>query len=436
MAQEHRAKIPINQQISHAKSTINKIINEIKQVNHIINNNSNIELTSDNNSNDNDDDSSEDITKFIESITSCTSIDEFTKSLLGAVNQDHNDQESPNDHELLSMISRHSKHMKIEPYDKEPKKLRVLADVKVLNGIKKQIESCFELIDEHELDGQIIAMGNNSSGFSSFSLETHKWTRITPILDRPINTTYLSLKYVRGNIYSFGGLGNPNVYSRFSLAERKLYHMDMPDGFAGSCLPTCYDGDHYIYIVGGIEVDPITRKEKARFDRVDRFNIDTGQFDHIGNLTFKPMIADTFFHNNLIHVVYPFGVYTFNVDSGETKEILKYTPLRHNMNCFDGVDNIYMMNNLSFSRFSLSTKQSVQLPLFEGIESGRNIVYVKSHDSIIYFGGTGKNHQYSISDNKWTLINDNDERAKHQSFEMDDNDDAVNRDALVVCLIS
>ncbi|GAM25418.1 hypothetical protein SAMD00019534_085930 [Acytostelium subglobosum LB1] len=123
MAQEHRVKTPINQQISHVQSTINDIIDEIKQINRINNHHvSNIEMTSDNN---NDNGATEDITQLIQTITSCTSIDEFTKSVLGSrygsggvINDDNNSQQY--DHELLSMISHHSNHMKMTPYDELP----------------------------------------------------------------------------------------------------------------------------------------------------------------------------------------------------------------------------------------------------------------------------------------------------------------------------
>ncbi|GAM24322.1 hypothetical protein SAMD00019534_074970 [Acytostelium subglobosum LB1] len=79
----------------------------------------------------------------------------------------------------LSMIYHHNKHMKNTPYDVEPKSLRITDD-KMFKGIKKQIEWCFELIDDgnprHEYGGQFITLGDK--GFSSFSMKTLNWTPI------------------------------------------------------------------------------------------------------------------------------------------------------------------------------------------------------------------------------------------------------------------
>ncbi|GAM25420.1 hypothetical protein SAMD00019534_085950 [Acytostelium subglobosum LB1] len=193
--------------MSHIQSTINDIINEIKdinRINHTINNN--IELVpynnnnnNNNNNNGNDNGSTEDITQLIQSISSCSSIAEFTKNVLSVSsdkdnnNNNNNDtidnNPSINDFELLSMLSRHSKQMKA-PYDGLDS-FHISVDVDQLNRIKKQLETSFCVYDEdleHTYYGHIIAVG--MVGISSFSLRTLKWTPIEGISEKPPRNTY------------------------------------------------------------------------------------------------------------------------------------------------------------------------------------------------------------------------------------------------------
>ncbi|GAM25417.1 hypothetical protein SAMD00019534_085920 [Acytostelium subglobosum LB1] len=177
----------------------------------------------------------------------------------------------------------------------------------------------------------------------------------------------------------------------------------MPVGFAGTYIPTAYDGDRHIYLVGGFLIDGETN-QRSIIERVDRFNIDTQQFDHVGALAIVTS-TEIFFHNNLIYVVGAEGLHTFNVLSRETLEFLKFDTLVPICSCFDGADNIYIMSKDTFTRFTLSTKQSVQLSM--GPKPNKNqVIFYDGHRGLIFsFGNRSKSHQYSISDNEWTTHN-------------------------------
>ncbi|GAM25415.1 hypothetical protein SAMD00019534_085900 [Acytostelium subglobosum LB1] len=389
--------------MSHIQSTINDIINEIKDINHI----NNVELTSVDlaNSNNNNDNDPEAITQLIQSISSCTSIDEFTKSVLSP-----RPGVSQNDDELLSMIIHHTKHMKLMPYELDessllPPSCRVNIDEGKLKDIKRQIESCFELVSDAKYD--FLTIGRD--GFSSFSRETLKWTQIKDMPERPARQSYLTSVYVRGNFYTFGSVVEPNVYTRYSLAEKKLYRAEIAGVCGGVFISVCFDGDRYIYLVGGVDTDMGNIKINAVYDRVDRFNIDTQQFEHVGKLSTPVMMANTFFHKGMVYVIYGAVIFSFDIQT-LTTQVLRSTPttITTIASCFDGNDNVYILSSEKFIRFTLSTKTEVQLTMSPIFVQLHGLIYDGSHGSLIYLGGVGKNHQYSIQDNKWSLLNDND----------------------------
>ncbi|GAM25873.1 hypothetical protein SAMD00019534_090480 [Acytostelium subglobosum LB1] len=406
--------------MAHIQATINEIINEIKQINHINNNNALMLTTDDgssNNSNDNDDCSTEEFTQLIESITTCTSIDEFAKSVAVEDNLINNDNQTQiNDHELLSMIGRHAKHMKIVPYDKVPQACQINVDVEQLSRVKKQIEASFVLINEeaqrHEYDGQIIAFNSEGGGISSFSLETLKWTPIETKFEELPENSYHSSVYARGSIYSFGGLFLPNVYTRYSLAEKKLYQSYIVGANGGFFISVCFDGEKYIYLVGGADLDN-EQNIVLSFDRVDRFNIETEQFQHVEqHLNFGPMAySTTFFHNNLLYIVNGYDISSFNVQTRVHTKITTHEVKHHTHSCYDGIDNVYTLSKSQFTRYTLSTKRRSQLRR-SPINLEHLMFVYDGTGGILIIGGTGKNHRYSFQDNTWTLLNDNDTVVK------------------------
>ncbi|GAM25624.1 hypothetical protein SAMD00019534_087990 [Acytostelium subglobosum LB1] len=414
--------------MSHVQSTINNIINEIKDINLIIKRQ---QPTDNNNENNSDGGVKDDTTQLIESITQCTTIDEFINKI--NINNIQSDDVNINDDELMSMIVRHSQHIHQVPYDEsDATTLQLRAceyniNADKLKDIKKQIESCFKLIKPGhytpgEYEGHIISFDNNP--LSLFSLETQKWTTIK--LDGEFNTqlsTALgSVVYARGNVYVFGGAYEEDdegvetwtkTYCRFSLAEKRIHHNPMTAMEGAFLFATCYDGGKYIYIVGGCDV-----KEK-NLDTVYRFDIDTGQFEAFGKIPFATSNASAHFHkdsNSIIIVSEDKQVSSFSVITQATNVLFEYSNFAGNCNCqiksscFDGQDNLYLLfiYDCTFIRYTMSTKEIVSLkkcPYTIGVLF--SLIYDDSF-GIMLIAGRAQNYQYSTQHDRWTLLNDDD----------------------------
>ncbi|GAM25421.1 hypothetical protein SAMD00019534_085960 [Acytostelium subglobosum LB1] len=340
-------------------------------------------------------------------------MDEFTKSVLGDVTQDNNNNDNNeiqiNDHELLSMISRHAKHTRMVPYGREPPASQVNVDFDQLSRVKKLIESSFILINEdsgHDYDGLFIAMGYD--GISSFSLETLEWTPIVDTVEKLPYNTYQSSVVVRGtDIYSFGGLDDPNVYTRYSLAEKKVYQSDIVGANGGVFISVCHDGDSYIYLTGGVDIpkgEDVT--PKIYFVCVDRFNIDTAQFEHVDQF-FTGMYSYTFFHKDLLYIVNGSEISTYNVETGEVLKVSPDEDPNQAICCFDGIDSVYIKTSLLLTLNSISTNRRIPLKVCP-IHEALGAFVSDDTGGLIHFGGKGKNYRYSIQDDTWTLLNDND----------------------------
>ncbi|GAM25620.1 hypothetical protein SAMD00019534_087950 [Acytostelium subglobosum LB1] len=97
--------------------------------------------------------------------------------------------------------------------------------------------------------------------------------------------------------------------------------------------------------------------------------------------------------------------------------------------CFDGQDSIYLMTSIGdidddediFMRYSLSTRKITKLAKSPISSDYSRLIHDQSF-GIIYVGGKGRNYRYSIPDDKWTLITD-------------DNDSITNRAQYGACLI-
>ncbi|GAM24009.1 hypothetical protein SAMD00019534_071840 [Acytostelium subglobosum LB1] len=254
-------------------------------------------------------DDDQDMSKVVQSISSCTSIDQYM--LVGGKDQDQHQQ--PNDYQLLSMISEHIRIMRLKPYVDE--KIHHISpmniDIAMLNGIKKQIEACFELDppaprlhhptgtaqDSSLLSGKLMSLHINEC--SLFSGAHSQWTPTKGIFMRPVNGASSSLVYAHGNLYLFGGMTfMAHTYSWYSLAAKTVHHAGIFGVSGGSSITAFYDGDKYIYLVGGYN------KETDKYlNRVDRFNIHTHLFSHVGNIPPVMIYSDAFLHNNVIYSI-------------------------------------------------------------------------------------------------------------------------------------
>ncbi|GAM22473.1 hypothetical protein SAMD00019534_056480 [Acytostelium subglobosum LB1] len=264
-----------------------------------------------------------------------------------------------------------------------------------LNDTKNKIKSCLGLIEQvqqpavqHQFNNHIINMIDN--GYSVLSLDTFKWTSHRNVLPRKVDHSSTATVYIRGHIYQFGGHTSPKRYTRISLADNKCHDANIVGVSGGSYISTCFDGDKYIYLVGGL--GDIKRQKS-----VDRFNIDTLQFEHVGELL-TPFTDGLHHHNNKLYLVESmvdgnnvtcigYRIKTFDLLT-RTNEILMEIKCTEYIEsaCFDGIDNFFVKTN-EFHRVTLSSKL---VTVLEQCPSFGNLMYDATADGVIFSIG-GKN---------------------------------------------
>ncbi|GAM28216.1 hypothetical protein SAMD00019534_113920 [Acytostelium subglobosum LB1] len=304
MAQEYRVKKPIEDQMEKIQSTIKDIIKEIKDINHLINMAYPPEYFGGDDHAQTGHRDEVEMSQVIQSIATCSTIDQYAISLHG---QFVGKRLALGDIELLSMVTRHAQHTRDVPYDDGDALLRarrVNTDIDKLNGIKKQIEECFQIIDTpgvvETIRGGIISMKQQQCSF--FSKDSDTWTEIGDTLQGNLHGVFHSVIYAHNNIYVFGGFFVPFKFLRYSLADRQCYKADIAGIDECNATSLCYDGDKYIYIIGGYN-----RNIRAYLKRLDRFDIDTQQFTRVGRIEVENarLLCSrfTFFLNNRIYII-------------------------------------------------------------------------------------------------------------------------------------
>ncbi|GAM22300.1 hypothetical protein SAMD00019534_054750 [Acytostelium subglobosum LB1] len=145
-----------------------------------------------------------------------------------------------------------------------------------------------------------------------------------------------------------------------------------------------YGGERHIYLVGGLQEDQY-------FNRIDRFNIDTQQFTSVGALPFRLAYPCVHFHNDTIYIVsgsisgnVQRDLISFNVKTHAVDVIVKDIIDQSSASCFDGQDNIYILNSKSFIRYSLSNKQITELSQSPKFEIFRTMVWTILNDDNDY----------------------------------------------------
>ncbi|GAM23544.1 hypothetical protein SAMD00019534_067190 [Acytostelium subglobosum LB1] len=212
-----------------------------------------------------------------------------------------------NDNELLTLIKNHIQHMKLVGYEdigssSMLKPYQVKIDKDKLNRIKKEIRTCLRLVGPPvqpiippEFQNCLVSTCNKD--MLLLSLDTMKWTKIENAFKNQVSGQPNSMVYARGNIYVFGGESSSSTrYMRYSLAEKQCYEAEMLGVLGGSEISACYDGNEFIYLVGG-------DTHHNSLDRVDRFSIDTQQFEKVGHLSIGVTDAFTIFHDDMLYIV-------------------------------------------------------------------------------------------------------------------------------------
>ncbi|GAM22477.1 hypothetical protein SAMD00019534_056520 [Acytostelium subglobosum LB1] len=214
----------------------------------------------------------------------------------------------------------------------------------------------------------------------------------------------------------FGGAQSPARFTRVALSYNnniQTYNGEIYGIDGGYAISANFDGGKYIYLVGGSLYQKVLH-------RVDRFNIDTLKFNHVGTfhqsgIGFVGQCENkyAYYLNNKLYLVnqyvgtsaMEYRLLSFDVKTGARLVILEKF-LRHTLTgcCFDGVDNIYFRMHEEFIRVSLSSKLETKLAPCP-IRNGK--LEYDSSFGIYSIYDNHNDYRYSIQDNKWTLILEN-----------------------------
>ncbi|GAM22560.1 hypothetical protein SAMD00019534_057350, partial [Acytostelium subglobosum LB1] len=424
MAEEHRIKSAINEKMAHIESTINDIVNEICDFEAILKKSLVIDGPK--------------LAQSIKVIASCPSIDQFIDTSLSFRPDDKEagaGKELLTDNELLAMIKNHKLHMDLVPYGPVSiLRLRpwtIRTDEDKIYDIKKKVKTIFELVAPSAATG-LVAQTNRSlvnhvlslgcREYSMFSLQSMKWSIIRKETSGPCRSVQTAIVYASGSAYIFGGRQHPSNYCKYTLATNTSTYYPINGIIGCRSISACHDGDKHIYIIGG-------EHESKTLNRVDCFNIETVQFNEVGNIPVGLFQSSTYFLIDTLYIVggimndnyYHLDIISFNVRTHVSTVIVKDVgggaPVLSS--CFDGSDNIFILTDKELISYSLSNQQSTKLAKHPTDGKHVHRIIYDGMFGILYIGGKGMNYRYS--EEKWTLL--------------EDNDHIPNRNMLGACLI-
>ncbi|GAM23309.1 hypothetical protein SAMD00019534_064840 [Acytostelium subglobosum LB1] len=263
MLQEHKINSQINDRVHQTSSAINDIINEIESINNVF-------KSSKNKIND-----LLEVDNIFQSITSSTTIDQFidqsftSTSMLTSPNSDLSIEISISSNELLKLVQQSVRLMNESQYKHIPRYL-VVIDHDTLDGIKHQLRTCFELLEE-TADNRILVISKES--MSIYSPMSDTWSLLD---DKPMKwDTTLTSVYVRGKVYMFSGNEEPSAFAWYSLDDGQWHNYDIKDASRYIESTSFFDGDKLIYIF-------TTDHNEETW--IYTFNIESQQFFCIGML--------------------------------------------------------------------------------------------------------------------------------------------------------
>ncbi|GAM17639.1 hypothetical protein SAMD00019534_008140 [Acytostelium subglobosum LB1] len=388
--EEHKMNSPIIEEFKKTRSTMSAIIKEVEDISILF---KMVPLNSDDDLDCHDDgnDDSEikrintELVEFIKS-SSTTLVDYMKKNFKPVTAREI---EHLGDNELMALAQKR------------------LQTINTPHRLTKALKATFTV--KQSQSSSIFSYKAASNHCGIYSPETGKWTSIDVVGDNEQTNTFSAIVFACDNVYVFGGYSNPS-YERYSLKEHRWYK-DLPlmDDIANTGISVCFDGDSYIYLVGGHD-------NLKPSNQVHRFNVHTQQVESFGSIPLNLWFSFVAHHNGKLYILG--GLYE---DSLESKTLITFDirTKKTNINnldfnksiyscCFDGVDSLYYIEPIGFRQFSLSTMQAKALSLPSGLSYGYPIVYDPNGDqgTIYMLQGKGRNLKYSIKLNQWTTLKD------------------------------
>ncbi|GAM23331.1 hypothetical protein SAMD00019534_065060 [Acytostelium subglobosum LB1] len=241
---------------------------------------------------------------------------------------------------------------------------------------------------------------------SIYSPLSDKWSVPTQVT---VKTTLnmRSVVHARGKVYMFGGNEYPTAFIWFSVEDGQ-WHNKIEDQPNYQMSTSYYDGDKLIYMVTCAD------KINPKVSRVQSFNIDTQQFNHIGDLPTYLEGSDLYVRCN--QLIFVDG---WTINANERLEIVFFnlTTLVHERSyplpwtvrtsCYDGVDTLYLVaDDCEFISVSLSTGQLRDLAPSPVKPNPFVLTCGPQRGALYYCKGANKNYQYSIKLNQWIHISD------------------------------
>ncbi|EFA83601.1 hypothetical protein PPL_02667 [Heterostelium album PN500] len=251
-------------------------------------------------------------------------------------------------------------------------------------------------------------------------------------IDYNLHCTFANFLRIGEHLYVFGGSKAKNTqdkYCRISLATKSIdLNGDIDGLLLGRSISLCYDGQDYIYLINGYN-----ETKKKYLNRVDRFNINTRQFEKYHVFVTNDLLGVhilSFFHQGMIYSI-PYNrnvIVQFDTENKTSSDIKIQKVLntsKPRAACTDGNGSIYIhTDDMRFIRYNIETEKFTTLePLITlGDVLSMNYLTVNNNNnnnndiqsSYIYLvgGHSYGNHRYNISSCEWELFDMEDDRNR------------------------
>ncbi|GAM18952.1 hypothetical protein SAMD00019534_021270 [Acytostelium subglobosum LB1] len=285
---------------------------------------------------------------------------------------------------------------------------------------KNTLASLYELYHEYDSRSHSTAMIFTTGETGSYILDVakNKWTKIEDDSTRrvqPLN----SVVAAGSNVYVFGGV-DLDTYGCLSLDDLKWQTpLPITTGEGGSGISTCFDGQKYIYLIGGSH-------NKNNLSRIDRFNVHSKKFRRVGDIGQGRVGSLSFFHKDQVYIVGGLrrqsdwrSILAFNTKTLKVSTFMEDVGFKDWIvgSCFDGTDLIYILDKAkNLFSISISTKHRKLLAVapFQS-DAICSVVFVQNTQSaeckgLLYFlfGSKIGNQYYNVGNDSWAKADDND----------------------------
>eukprot|EP01133_Synstelium_polycarpum_P012265 gene12265-14375_t len=263
--------------------------------------------------------------------------------------------------------------------------------------------------------GSIYFFGGVESPASTYvyAVQTDKWRKAPDMLvKRKFANNAVNADGTQ--IFVFGGGSETRTFERFNTATKQGHKGDITTYKGGEMISTCYDGQRYIYLLGGY-----ASKAMSRLDRFDTVTLET---QTMGDPRLPIYGAYVFVDTGNKQTMYIVGgisiinsmnrISTLDLDNLHVTTFID-NPLANNdviaMCCYDGAEYIYIVSRQAkLTRISIKTKQITTLACVPNLATvehthQHSLVHCVRLQRIYLFHRQLASH-YNITTNQWTPL--------------------------------